>query len=172
MLKPRSITTAHAPTWPSGLRERRGRLHGRPGQRSRIDDTITTLPLHTLSRLRSLYSTRSERAFCQELDYNLLYRWFLDMDLMEPSVNPTVFTKNKRRLLRHKVGRKLFEEVAYEADKRGLMSDEHFSVDGTLIEAAASIKSFRRRDENDERRAMEEARAETFGERSCSTPPT
>ncbi len=61
---------------------------------------------------------------------------------MEPSFDATVFTKNRRRLLRHKVERKLFEEVAYEADRRGLMSDEHFSVDGTLIEAAASIKSF------------------------------
>ena len=89
-----------------------------------------------------LYSVRSERAFCQELDYNLLYRWFLDMDPMEPSFAATVFTKNRRRFLRHKVGRKLFEEVAYEADLRGLMSDEHFSVDGTLIEAAASIRSF------------------------------
>ena len=102
--------------------------------------------------LISLYSIRSERAFCQELDYNLLYRWFLDMDLMEPSFDATVFTKNRRRLLRHKVGRKLFEEVAYEADRRGLMSDEHFSVDGTLIEAAASIKNFRRRDDDDESR--------------------
>ena len=100
--------------------------------------------------LISLYSIRSERAFCQELDYNLLYRWFLDMDLMEPSFDATVFTKNRRRLLPHKVGRKLFEEVAYEADRRGLMSYEHFSVDGTLIEAAASIKSFRRRDDDDE----------------------
>ena len=97
--------------------------------------------------LVSLYSIRSERAFCQELDYNLLYRWFLDMDLMEPSFDATVFTKNRRRLLRHRVGRKLFDEVA---DRRGLMSDEHFSVDGTLIEAAASIKSFRRRDDDDE----------------------
>ena len=87
--------------------------------------------------------------FCQELDYNLLYRWFLDMDLMEPSFDATVFTKNRRRLLRHKVGRKLFEVVAYEADHRGLMSDEHFSVDGTLIEVATSIKSFRRRDDDD-----------------------
>ena len=69
---------------------------------------------------------------------------------MEPSFDATVFTKNRRRLLRHKEGRTLFEEVSYEADRRGLMSDEHFSVDGTLIEAAASIKSFRRRDDDDD----------------------
>ena len=55
--------------------------------------------------LISLYSIRSERAFCQDLDYNLLYRWFLDMDLMEPSFDATVFTKNRRRSLRHKVRR-------------------------------------------------------------------
>ena len=112
--------------------------------------------------LISLYSIRSERAFCQELDYNLLYRWFLDMDLMEPSFDATVFTKNRRRLLRHRVGRKLFEEVAYEADRRGLMSDEHFSVDGTLIEAAASIKSFRRRDDDDDSRGDGGVQAEDF----------
>ena len=112
--------------------------------------------------LISLYSIRSERAFCQELDYNLLYRWFLDMDLMEPSFDSTVFTKNRRRLLRHRVGRKLFDEVAYEADRRGLMSDEHFSVDGTLIEAAASIKSFRRRDDDDESKGEREGPSGDF----------
>ena len=98
----------------------------------------------------SLYSIRSERAFCQDLDYNLLYRWFLDMDLMEPSFDATASTNNRRKLLRHKAGRKLFEEEVYEADRRGLMSDERFSVDRTLIEAAASIKGFRRRDDDDE----------------------
>ena len=115
--------------------------------------------------LISLYSIRSERAFCQELDYNLLYRWFLDMDLMEPGFAPTVFTKNRRRLLRHKVGRKLFEEVAYEADRRGLMSDERFSVDGTLIEAAASIRSFRRRDDDDSEGDGEDASGNFRGEK-------
>ena len=91
--------------------------------------------------LISLHSIRREMAFCQELDYNLLYRCFLDMDLMEPSFDAAVFTNNRRRVLRHRVGRKLLEEVAYEAERRGLMPDEHFSVDGILIEAAASIKS-------------------------------
>ena len=99
------------------------------------------------SLLISLYSARSERAFCEELEYNLLFRWFLDMNLMERSFDPTVFTKNRRRLLEHRVGQALFDEVVLEADRQGLLSDEHFSVDGTLIEAAASIKSFRRRDE-------------------------
>jgi transposase len=98
------------------------------------------------SLLIALYSVRSERAFCEELDYNLLFRWFLDMQLMEPSFDPTVFTKNRERLLKHRVGQQLFDEVVLAADRRGLLSDEHFTVDGTLIEAAASLKSFRRRD--------------------------
>ena len=68
------------------------------------------------------------------------------MNLMERSFDPTVFKKNHRRLLEHRVGQALFDEVVLEADRQGLLSDEHFSVDGTLIEAQASIKSFRRRD--------------------------
>ena len=100
------------------------------------------------SLLISLYSVRSERAFCEELEYNLLFRWFLDMNLMERSFDPTVFTKNRRRLLEHRIGQALFDEVVVEADRQGLLSDEHFSVDGTLIEAAASIKSFKRRGED------------------------
>ena len=78
------------------------------------------------------------------------FRWFLDMNLMERSFNPTVFTKNRKRLLEHRTRQALFDEVVWEADRRGLLSDEHFSVDGTLIEAVASIKSFRRRDEGEE----------------------
>ncbi|MDP2661520.1 MAG: IS5 family transposase [Dehalococcoidia bacterium] len=98
------------------------------------------------SLLISLYSVRSERAFCEELDYNLLFRWFLGMNLMERSFDPTVFTKNRQRLLEHQVGQQLFDEVVGQAQDLGLLSDEHFSVDGTLIEAAASLKSLTRRD--------------------------
>ncbi len=98
------------------------------------------------SLLIALYSVRSERAFCEELDYNMLFRWFLDMDLMEPSFDPSSFTKNRERLLRHQVGQQLFDAIAGFADGQGLLSDEHFTVDGTLIEAAASLKSFTRRE--------------------------
>jgi transposase len=98
------------------------------------------------SLLIALYSVRSERAFCEELDYNLLFRWFLDMDLIEPSFDATTFTKYRQRLLAHAVGQTLFDTVVGEAHARGLLSDEHFTVDGTLIEAAASLKSFTRRD--------------------------
>jgi len=98
------------------------------------------------SLLIALYSVRSERAFCEELDYNLLFRWFLDLDLLEPSFDPTTFTKNRQRLLEHEVGRDLFDQVVGQAHDRGLLSDEHFTVDGSLIEAAASLKSFTSRD--------------------------
>src|SRR5215207_7589196 len=95
------------------------------------------------SLLIALYSVRSERAFCEELEYHLLFRWFLDMDPIEPSFDPTVFTKNRQRLLAHEVGQQPFDEVVGRAHARGLLSDEHFTVDGTLIEAAASLKSFK-----------------------------
>ena len=103
------------------------------------------------SLLISLYSVRSERAFCEELEYNPQFRWFLDMNLTERSFAPTVFTKNRRRLLEHRTAQALFDGVVSEAARRtGLLSDEHFSVDGTLIEAMASIKSFRKRDNEGE----------------------
>ena len=84
------------------------------------------------SLLISLYSVRSERAFCEQLDYDLLFRWFLDMNLVEPSFDPTVFTKNRQRLLEHRLGQQLFDEVVAEAHERGLLSDEHFTVDGDV----------------------------------------
>ena len=91
----------------------------------------------------ALCSVRSERACCEKLAYNLPCRWFLDMDLMERSFDATVFTRNRLRLLAHDAGRSLFDEVVWTADGEGLLLDEHVSVDGTLIEAAASRKSFR-----------------------------
>ena len=98
------------------------------------------------SLLIGLFSVRSERAFCEELDYNLLFRWFLGMQLVERSFDATVFTKNRQRLLEHRVGQQLFDEVVLAADRRSLLSDEHFTVDGTLIEAASSLKSFKPRE--------------------------
>ena len=71
----------------------------------------------------SLYSVRSERAFCEELEYNLVFRWFLDMNLMKHSFDPTAFTKNQRRLLEHEIGQALFDEAVWEADRQGLLSN-------------------------------------------------
>jgi len=98
------------------------------------------------SLLISLYSVRSERAFCEQLNYDLLWRWFLDMSLMEPSFDQSTFSKNRGRLLKHVVAQQFFDAVVCQADVLGLLSDEHFTVDGTLIEAAASLKSFKAKD--------------------------
>jgi len=87
------------------------------------------------SLLISLYSVRSEYAFCEELDYHLLFRWFLGMDMVEPSFDSSTFSKNRERLLQHQVAREFFDAVVRRAAERNLLSDEHFTVDGTLIEA-------------------------------------
>ena len=97
--------------------------------------------------LIALYSVRSERQFCEQMDYNLLFRWFLDMELNDEAFDPTVFTKNRERLMEHEVGRRFFDAMVGQARGAGLMSDDHFTVDGTLIEAWASLKSFRPRGE-------------------------
>ena len=102
------------------------------------------------SILMALYSVRSERQFCEQLGYNLLFRWFLDMDMVEPSFDPTTFTKNRERLLAHDVAGEFFAAVVEQARKARLMSDEHFTVDGTLIEAWASLKSFKKKDGSDD----------------------
>src|SRR5215831_224516 len=99
------------------------------------------------SLLISLYSIRSERAFCEQLTYNELFRWFLGMNLIEPSFDPSTFSKNRQRLLDHNVAQRFFDEIVVAADRLGLLSDEHFTVDGTLIEATASLKSFKPKDE-------------------------
>lgn len=97
--------------------------------------------------LMALHSIRSERLFCEQLDYNLLYRWFLNMDLDERSFDHSTFCFNRERLLKHEVAEQFFAAVVTQAKERGLVSSEHFSADGTLIEAWASLKSFRPKDE-------------------------
>ena len=99
--------------------------------------------------LMALYTVRSERQFCEQLDYNLLFRWFLDMDMVEESFVPTVFTKNRDRLLAHDVAGEFFRAVVAQARSAKLMSSEHFTVDGTLIESWASLKSFKKTGDND-----------------------
>lgn len=93
--------------------------------------------------LIALYSIRSERQFCEQLGDNLLFRWFLEMDLVEDSFDHSVFSKNRERLMAHDVGRVFFDAVVKQARTSGWLSDDHFTVDGTLIEAWASLKSFR-----------------------------
>jgi transposase len=100
--------------------------------------------------LMALYSVRSERQFCEQLEYNLLFRWFLDMDMLESAFVPTVLTHNRERLLEHEVAAQFFRAIVEQARAKNLMSAEHFSVDGTLIEAWASAKSFRPKDDDDD----------------------
>jgi transposase len=102
--------------------------------------------------LMALYSVRSDRQFCEQLDYNLLFRWFLDMNADEPTFDASSFSRNRDRLLDHDVAGKFFAGIVGQARAAHLMSHDHFTVDGTLIEAMASLKSFRRKDERPEDR--------------------
>lgn len=94
------------------------------------------------SLLMALYSVRSERLFCEQLSYNLLFRWFLDVPMEGEPFDASTFSKNRERLMDHDVARLFFQQVVEQAKSASLMSSEHFTVDGTLIEAWASIKSF------------------------------
>ena len=99
------------------------------------------------SLLMAFYTIRSERMFCEQLDYNILFRWFLDMNMDEPSFDHSTFSKNRERLIAHEVAHEFFLTIVGQARAAGLISDEHFTVDGTLIEAWASLKSFRKKDD-------------------------
>ena len=102
--------------------------------------------------LMAFHTIRSERLFCEQLDYNLMYRWFLDMGMEEASFDHSTFSQNRARLLEHDVARQFFMAVMSQAQSAGLMSKEHFSIDGSLIEAWASLKSFRPKDEKEKDR--------------------
>ena len=96
--------------------------------------------------LQILYTIRSERMLMEQLNYNLLFRWFVGLNMDDPVWDETVYTKNRERLLRADVARKFFDLVLEEAQTRKLISSEHFTVDGTLLEACASLKSFKKMD--------------------------
>ncbi|MHB8869633.1 MAG: IS5 family transposase [Thermoleophilia bacterium] len=93
--------------------------------------------------LQILYAIPSERKFCEHLQYHLLFRWFVGLPFSQAAWHPTSFTKNRDRLLTSEVAGIFFEKIRSQAEAKKLLSKEHFSVDGTLIEAAASLKSFR-----------------------------
>src|SRR5271166_429265 len=114
-------------------------VHGRP-----------SIPPEKLLRgllLQVLYTVRSERLLMEQLDYNFLFRWFVGLSIDDPVWDVTVFTKNRDRLLKGEVADAFFEAVLAQARQRGLLSDEHFTVDGTLIEAWAGQKSFKRKED-------------------------
>ncbi len=105
-------------------------------------------PEHLLKAclLIALYSIRSERQFCERLKYDLLFKWFLDLNIMDPAFDASSFSKNKERLLEHQVAHEFLSAVIKDARRRHLLSEDHFTVDGTLLEAWASFKSFRPKD--------------------------
>jgi transposase len=96
--------------------------------------------------IQSLYTVRSERLLMEEIDYSVLYRWFVGLSMDAPIWSPTTFSKNRDRLLESDIAGAFFDAVRRQAAAAGLLSDEHFTVDGTLLEAWASLKSFRRTD--------------------------
>src|SRR3954462_5728683 len=105
-------------------------MHARTGRPSIPPEQLLRAQL-----IRMLYSVRSERLLMEEIDYSVLFRWFVGMNLYEPVWDVTVFTKNRNRLLEGDVAREFLCEVVGQAREKGLTSDEHFTVDGTLIEA-------------------------------------
>ena len=98
--------------------------------------------------LQAFYSIRSERLLMEQLEYNILFRWFVGLGMDDPVWDATTFTKNRDRLLRGDIAEAFFQAVLLHAETEHLLSDEHFTVDGTLLEAWASHKSFRPRDED------------------------
>jgi transposase len=123
------------------LSPRFARLYARVGRPSIAPEKLLRAQL-----LQVLYTVRSERQLVEQLNYNLLFRWFVGLNMDDPIWDPTVFTKNRQRLLDGDVATAFLKQVVAQAEQRGLLSGEHFTVDGTLIEAWASLKSFKRRD--------------------------
>ena len=116
-------------------------MYAASGRRSVPPETLLKATV-----LMAMYSIRSERAFCERLNYDLLFKWFLDMRIDQPAFDATTFSKNRQRLLEHEVADEFFAAVVRQAKLRRYMSSEHFSVDGTLLKAWASHKSFKPKD--------------------------
>ena len=117
------------------------------------EDGRRSIPPERLLRAllpQMLYSIRSERMLMEQLEYNLLFRWFVGLSANEPVWHPTVFTKNRDRLLEGAVSEQFFSLIVGQARAKKLLSDDHFAVDGTLIEAWAGQKSFQRKDRHDD----------------------
>lgn len=96
--------------------------------------------------LQVLYTIRSERLLMEQLDYNLLFRWFVGLSMDDRVWDHSTFSKNRERFIRSDLAGAFFSRIKGQAAQAGLLSDEHFTVDGTLIEAWASMKSFRPKD--------------------------
>jgi transposase len=123
------------------LRPRFNSLYAKTGRPSIAPEKLLRALL-----LQALYSVRSERMLMEQLNYNLLFRWFVGLNMDDAIWDVTVFTKNRERLLDGDMAEAFFQAVLQQARERGLLSDEHFTVDGTLLEAWASVKSYQRKD--------------------------
>ena len=124
-----------------GLSGRFDRMYAEMGRPSIAPEKLLRALL-----LQILYSVRSERLLMEQLNYNLLFRWFVGLNMDDAVWVPTVFSKNRDRLLEGEVAQAFFAAVLRQIRQRGWVSDEHFSVDGTLLEAWASQKSFQKKD--------------------------
>src|ERR1700730_4524511 len=123
------------------LQPRFNKLYAKTGRPSIAPEKLLRALL-----LQALYSVRSERMLMEQLDYNLLFRWFVGLNMDDAIWDVTVFTKNRERLLDGDIAEGFFQAGLPTARERSLLSDEHFTVDGTLLEAWASLKSFQRKD--------------------------
>ena len=123
------------------LNSRFGELYSTLGRRSIAPEKLLRALL-----LQVFYSIRSERMLMEQLEYNLLFRWFVGLNMDEGVWDATVFTKNRDRLIRGEIAQAFFEAVLVQAQQKQLLSDEHFTVDGTLLEAWASKKSFQKKE--------------------------
>jgi len=123
--------------------------------------------------LQMLYSVRSERLLMEQMDYNILFRWFVGLNMDDAVWDATVFTKNRDRLLEAELAKEFLARVVAQARDKGWTSDEHFTVDGTLLEAWASLKSFQRKDKRIRlRRRIPEIPVWIFTGRSAPTRRT
>lgn len=121
------------------------RLHARTGRPSVPPEQLLRALL-----LQIFYTIRSERLLMEQLEYNLLFRWFVGLNMGDAVWDATTFSKNRHRLISGQIAQRFFARALAQARTRGLLSDEHFTVDSTLVEAYASLKSFRRKDRRDE----------------------
>ncbi len=125
----------------AGLDDKFDAMYASSGRRSVPPETLLKATV-----LMAMYSIRSERAFCERLNYDMLFKWFLDLAIDDRAFDATTFTKNRQRLLDHEIADRFFSAVVTQAKLRRYLSSDHFSVDGTLLQAWASNKSFKPND--------------------------
>jgi transposase len=141
-------------------------LYSRLGRRSVPPEKLLRALL-----LQVLYSVRSERLLMEQLEYNMLFRWFVGLNMDDAVWVPTVFSKNRDRLLQGDIAQAFFEAVLEQARDKKLLSDEHFTVDGTLLEAWASKKSYQKKDEPPEQGSGSRGEVLLRDTHECKTDP-